>query len=118
METIAQEAKRLLIDIPEEEWIIGEVSDNESKCCGWGHIARIYSGNFENYHAAYLKTFNKGKRFPAKVIDVVMHFLKGKGVDHFYWIGDVNDGTCKLYPQSTPKKRVISLLDDMIAAGY
>jgi hypothetical protein len=38
--------------------------------------------------------------------------------DFGYRLADVNDGACPHYQQSSPKARVLALLDDMIKAGY
>lgn len=118
METIAQEAKRILEEVPEDQWIVGEVSSIEKKCCGWGHLARICSGNPNNYNKSFLMRYSSGISLPSKLIDLVTKFMKSKLEYTHYWIGDVNDGKSTLYKQPTPKQRVMSLLTDMINAGY
>lgn len=111
METIAQEAKRLLEPIPEDDFIVESFSDQVSKCCAIGHFERSRS-----FDPSDFSIFNCGDFYHSDLRSRSEEFLceKGYGGD----ISDVNNYTSKFYPQPTPKQRVIALLDDMINAGY
>lgn len=103
METIAQEAKRLLEPIPDEQWLVGlyGTSKNSNCHCFLGHWNLLHGGEPDySEHEHILNTH-------------IRTFLKSRFIDGF----SVNDGKCPQYQQSTPKQRVMALLDDMIAAG-
>ncbi len=109
-ETIAQEAKRILELIPEEKWIAHNYT-NEGECrCGMGHWNEYRTGNpwncdYEPQLNNVIRKFADSQTIRSRFsLDVTMSL--------------VNDGDVKAYPQNTPKKRVMALLDDMIAAGY
>lgn len=109
METIAQEAKRLLEPIPEEEWLTGTYYE-DNKCCAIGHIRDKSDrpiGKWEDIE-------RDGSRFwfELRLRTLAKEFL---GELH---ITEVNDHRQARYPQTTPKQRVMALLDDMIKAGY
>lgn len=109
METIAQEAKRLLEPIPEEKWLSNKFTDEISCCCAIGHYNRMKSAN--------PKDFSYGNCAWKDTEDAIrnesLKFLKFDGD-----IAVINNGLRETYPQPTPKQRVLALLDDMIAAGY
>jgi len=112
METIAQEAKRLLEPIPEDQWMINDFTDYRCKCCVIGHYERLKSGSpnnfsFENCSDAISSALREQSRV----------YFTERGYE---WtdIADVNNETSHNYHQPTPKQRVMALLDNMIAAGY
>lgn len=103
METIAQEAKRLLEQVPEEQWGVG-MFEWQGKCCMFGHW-NTKSGRDAAYFGQECRCF----------MDKINSFLGYSSGNMGF---RVNDGELKNYPQSTPKQRVMALLDDMIKAGY
>ena len=113
-ETIAQEAKRLLEPIPEEQWTDEHgYSDGVSKCCALGHWNRLHSSNPNNYNTINCANGNADNQ----MADIGDAFFNDP-LFGYYKIAEVNDGVDDRYPQSTPKQRIMALLDDMIAAGF
>lgn len=112
-ETIAQEAKRLLEPIPEEQWTDKHgYSDGVSKCCALGHWNRLHRENVNDYHP-----FNCCSGDHETDIDEIckQFFQSESGM----WIlTEINDAITGRYAQPTPKQRIMALLDDMITAGY
>lgn len=108
-ETIAQEARRLLSPIPEEQFTVCQYENNAGdKCCSMGHINKAKSGN------------PFGSEFERVLRRSAADFLMKKARRYHDYYGNlvgVNDGKDPLYQQKTPKRRVMKLLDDMIAAG-
>lgn len=102
METITQEAKRLLEPIPEENWMVGDFTDGVSKCCGSGHFMRLRSPGQKYLYSSWTAINT--------MTPIVAEFNESS-------IAAVNDGENPKYQQPTPKQRVMALLDDMIAAG-
>lgn len=96
METIAQEAKRLLEPIPEEQWCTGESGDAGAQCL-LRHLgdSTVSIDNFLNTSSNFRRQFCIPE----------LSF-------------EINDGLCPKYPQETPKQRSIAFIDDMIKAGY
>jgi len=95
-ETLAQEACRVLGAIPENLWLTNFFGSNEAHCAlgHWNIYRRREASDCGNGELSY----------------TVYSFIG-------YGISSVNDGACPLYQQSTPKARVIALLDDMIEKG-
>lgn len=101
VETKAQEARRLLGSIPEDQWHVGDYANKaKTKRCAAGHL-----------FTANPKEWTPNCNF----YRLVTEFLYP---GHRVYFSDVNDGLCKKYQQQTPKQRVIALLDDMIKAGF
>ncbi|MCF0059891.1 hypothetical protein MUK70_11635 [Dyadobacter chenwenxiniae] len=109
METIAQEAKRLLEPIPEDQWTTKDFTDRKSKCCAFGHYSRLNSSDDNNFSIANCSEY-RGRL--GELQHSIYVFTKGE-----YSLIGVNDGASP-YPQPTPKQRVLALLNDMIKAGY
>lgn len=104
VETLAQEAKRLLLPIPDSEWQDYGRECYRGKYCALGHLKRIEAIKVCDI---YTSDINKAS----------MKFFKTSEPTH--GIAAVNDGLYHhTYKQSTPKDRVIALLDDMIKAGF
>jgi hypothetical protein len=102
METIAQEAKRLLESVP-EECIIGGDFDYENEPI-----------NGRKTSFTWLKD---GGLDVKRYADASYKFLRSKGFGAtFHW--DVSDGKIDSYRHPTRKQREVALLDDMIEAGY
>jgi hypothetical protein len=116
METIAQEAKRLLGGIPEDEWMTDEFGNGKNKCCAIGHLMRITSEDPNNYTPSHCSdVFRFGVAgCPLRVASE--EFIAMKDLDMFD-ISDINNTETESYPQPTPKQRVMAFIDDMIAAG-
>ncbi len=105
METIAQEAKRLLEPIPEDRWM--EYNYASGNCrCAMGHWNEYKTG--DAWNCTFETQLNNEVRKYASAIGI-----KGN------WVNDVtislvNDGAIESYQQRTAKQRVMALLDDMI----
>lgn len=109
METIAQEAKRILEPIPAKQWMMYNYCNaTEDKCCGMGHLNKAISG------CAIISSFESKIRSSA-IAYLVASEKYGDGTSGF---ASINDNNSLHYTQKTPKKRVLALLDDMIKAGY
>jgi hypothetical protein len=105
METIAQEAKRLLEAIPEERWM--EYNYALGACrCGMGHWNEYKTG--DPWNCTFETQLNNEVRKYASAVG-----LQGNSVNDVT-ISLVNDGSIGAYPQETAKQRVMALLDDMI----
>jgi hypothetical protein len=105
METVAQEALRLLEKVSEEEFITDIFTDEVNKCCAIGHIQRLKSSNTKDYNMDNCK-------------DSHISSIRMESEAFGKSIAKVNNMKFRKYQQETPKERVIALLNDMIAAGY
>jgi hypothetical protein len=113
METIAQEAKRLLELVPEQRWCTGNMlkiamstCKDGPQCCGLGHWNRLHSdGQYT------VESCSSGHQ---KLEESYKHMTGSRAST----ISKVNDFQSSRYSQPTPKQRVLALLDDMINAGY
>jgi len=103
METIAQEAKRLVEGIPDDRWVTGTQEDNKGRRCLLGHLD--------------VPSIFETRNISAFLVARVPEFLN-KHIGRKFLTSEVNDGECPAYSQATPKLRSLALLDDMIAAGY
>lgn len=104
-ETLAQEAYRLLKDIPEWRWTTRNWLDRNwfgfNRCCFVGHYNRIKNGG--SYNIVACQVLNA----PEKTL---ANHLNSKLVD-------INDRWIDRYQQSTPKQRVLAFLQDKINEG-
>ena len=113
--TTAQEVYDMLSPIPREQWIVGDYTDEISKCCAVGHVSRLTSNNPSSYSLAVCcEVTGLSRMIRAKSY----HFLRDKNNGHCISIAAVNNAPSKLYPQKTCKGRVLALLRDMIKAGF
>ena len=118
-ETVAQEALRLLKDIPEDEFITEKFTDTISKCCVLGHYRRLKSNNPEDYSAANIQWRKEGEELRQLSIDFSLKIHKT-----YLSIASVNNrdlsyqAVNKFYKQETPKARSIAMLENMVKAGY
>lgn len=114
-ETLAQEALRLLIPIPEENFMAGTFTDGKGKCCAIGHIQRLQSIDPSDYSSANCSDFlvNQPIRSASSKYLSDIHNIHGRN------IASVNNGdNINGYTEPEIKDRVIHLLTDMVAAGY
>lgn len=116
-ETVAQEALRLLKDIPEEEFLIDTFSDEKSRCCVIGHYTRLKSTNPEDYtyrNCADFMVNSEHRIFRNRSRDF-MQSVHGDYQD----ISVVNNTrSVNGYTEETVKARVMHCLEDMVKAGY
>lgn len=116
-ETVAQEALRLLIPIPAEDFITDKFTDEEGKCCAIGHIKRLKSYDPSNYSSD-----NCSDMFTedAAIRTASVKYLRD--VHNAAWSANIasvnNNNDINGYTEPVIKDRVIHLLNDMIAAGY
>lgn len=124
-ETIAQEALRLLKPIPPSKWLTRKFSDEKGKCCALGHYNRLhskYKNNFKHSnccdHFGHLELRNASMRFLTETYKVedkdIVTVNDFGGIRSYAKLGAVKP----VYNQKTIKGRVISLLTDMVKAGY
>lgn len=112
-ELTASKALELLKDIPEEDFITGSFTDEESKCCAIGHLQRLTSPNPKDFSFS-----NCRDRFDSPIRNLSLKYIKST-YRVYYDISVVNnEDTVNGYNENTPKKRVLHLLEDMIKAGY
>lgn len=119
-ETVAQEALRLLKDIPSNEFLFGRYSDGHRRCCSVGHYIRLKSLDPTNYSIENCNDSlndNSPLENPLELRLRSRHFLLSKKES-----GDIASvNNCdKIFPYNEPeiKDRVIHLLEDMVEAGY
>lgn len=92
--------------IPENNWIIGALSDNRGRCCAQGHCM-INIGQHEG--SAWVD-----ERFiPGTESHALVEVFGGKAKMGGFTIAIVNNGNHPDYQQSTPKQRVLAALDDI-----
>lgn len=124
----ATEVKNLLTPVPTEDFITTNFTDEVSKCCVIGHLARLTSdepNNFSLGNCADVEYFLWMHEPIEAKIDVynfarkkVNGFLGEDENGNYTTLAEVNNRPIGKYNQETPKERVIALLDDMIEAGY
>lgn len=111
-ETKAQEAYRLLKDIPEDQWLTARFSNGIDKCCGVGHLKRLKSKNPSDYsinNCCDLLIFDDSNfRFHN---ECNLMYVDGN-------LASINNGETLKYQQPTPKQRVMAFLEDAIRLGY
>lgn len=123
-ETVCQKAYRLLKDIPEDEWMVGDYTDGKSKCCAIGHYSRLTSNNTNDY--SYINCIREEHKLRKETNKFLFNNIK---LSDLTSIIDINDGepiyninrekvSNELYSKTSPKTRVLLLLKDCIAAGY
>lgn len=106
VETIAQEARRVLALIPEERWCVGTRTDSTGRSCALGHYSLI------NYKHDGLWCLQGPK--VEELIRASNDFCEFNSCN----IAAANNGWMPEYQQPTPKQRTIAFLDDMIKAGF
>jgi len=115
-ETLAQEALRLLIPIPKEEFITDTYTDGKGKCCAIGHMQRLQSMDPSDYSSYNCSDFLAEQ----PIRSASRKYLSDIHNIHGHNIASVNNGdlTINGYTEPEIKDRVIHLLTDMVAAGY
>lgn len=114
-ETKAQEALRLLKDIPTDKFITGKFTNGEDGCCVLGHYNRLKSNNPEDYSTSNISWKNEGEELRL-LSSKFMSKVHNKG---YYNLADANNEESeKFYTQPTSKERSIAMLQDMVKAGY
>ncbi len=111
-ETIAQKALRLLSEVPKDDFITGEFTDKNGKCCAIGHYVRLTSDNpsdfsNDNCHDMWnsdIRLLSRDFCFETYKLEITI-----AGVN--------NEDTHNGYNEDNPKDRVIHLLTDMVAEG-
>lgn len=84
--------------IPEELWCAGSFSDNQGRCCAYGHLrARKGEPSFMAIQG---------------LLDLCIGVTK-----HIGTVVTANDKQTVRYPQETPKQRVLAWLRDAKKAG-
>jgi len=108
-------ALQLLEGVPEEKFTTGAYTRQiEEKCCSLGHFSRLTSINPNNFSYSNCSRPDIINRFADKTYKFIVEKYKERAN-----LASVNDDKgVNGYIEETPKKRVIHLLKDMIAAGY
>lgn len=115
-ETIAQEAKRLLETIPEEEWIKDRYTDRHGKCCSLGHLNRLKSGDPKDYSMLnYWEENEVPSQKLRRASAIFIHTKHGESSDISYVN---NTDSVNGYNEPSIKRRVMHLLNDMIEGGH
>lgn len=122
MEQVAQQALNLVKDIPEQNWITGDFTDEISKCCLHGHLTRLTSNNPNDYKYSNCSDDGLNESHLSKLLRKnARAFMKEESIKSSIYIATsagVNNGNVEHYNEPTPKQRSIALLNDMIKAGY
>lgn len=103
----------LLFPIPENDWLKDNYTDGVSKCCAIGHIKRLVSSNINDYSFENCLSVPGDLGNEASFLRISTKQFMTKKHKLGYDISYVNDTKTGPYPQNTPKKRVIALLEDM-----
>lgn len=111
---LIQEAYELFKPIPENEWCISVYSTHGgTQYCAIGHYIRLKL----NKTAREISFSKVDEEVTGDLRRETKAFIAKKS--GFYNGGDianVNNRYSMIYPQSTPKARVLALLEDMLAA--
>lgn len=113
-ETIAQKAKRLLSEVPKEDWIIGEFTNLNGKCCALGHWNRL-NRDPNDYSSKNCSNEFEGDM---DLRSFTVRFMREKHNLYTNIAGVNNEDFYNGYTEDNPKDRVLHLLDDMIANNY
>ena len=125
----ATQAKELLSPIAKENFIKDEFTNGIGKCCAVGHLVRLTSDNPSDYSKENCSDLDFSGSLIGRIREgaedvhdfvrtKVNKFLKEERDQDTNLAGVNNYSFFKGYHQDNPKDRVISLLDDMIKAGY
>lgn len=93
--------------IPEENVIDGEFTNQVDSCCVLGHYHRLKSDNPNDYSADNCN-------------DLIDHVFGGElrrlGLDYDIALAEINNGNWCMhtYPQKTPKQRSLAALNDLL----
>ena len=110
----ALEAKKLLLPIPKEDFIIKDFTDRLGKCCAIGHLVRLTSKDPSDYKQDcddWVFGENTVNHF---VRDDVTNFIKKVHGARGNLATVNNNNNVNGYTQDNPKDRVMALLEDMI----
>lgn len=114
-ETIAQEALRLLKNIPEDKFITTKFTNYVDSCCVLGHYNRLKSKNPKDYSKGNTEWKYEGEELRTLSIKFIRDTYNLFGTN----IADINnEPVIKFYPQETAKQRSIAVLEDMVKEGY
>ncbi len=118
METTAQKALRLLSEVPKEQFIVDDFTDNIGKCCAIGHYQRLTSKNpndysRENCDDSYIEIEDS----PIRTISEKFLLKYGMGYSYLSIANINNKPNINGYTEPEIKDRVIHLLEDMVAEG-
>ncbi len=115
-ETLAQKAFRLLSEVPQNDFIIGEFGDGIGKCCAIGHFQRLTSSNPTDYSNNNCCDNDRLKNDDLRTAS--NNFLRQKYGLKYSCIANVNNANkTNGYTEEIIKDRVIHLLKDMVAEG-
>ena len=110
------EFRKVLSDIPSENVIIGDFTNEKDSCCVLGHYGRLTSSDSNSFSSVNINyTMVERLRY------LSMDFANAKFNPYNSWeynIASVNNGECEEYQQPTAKERSLAMLDDMIEAGF
>ena len=108
------EAKKLLLPIPQNDFLLHKYSDGHGKCCAIGHLVRLKSPNPLNY-MQWCGDDGEVEDFARNQVRKYIRETHGQSA----CLARVNNrNTINGYTQDNPKDRVIALLNDMIKDGY
>lgn len=117
-ESVAQQALRMLQDIPEDKWIAYYFAKKEQQqCCVIGHYTRLNGLNPNDYSPGNCNDwyrFDEGVGCPLRMTSRKFFGELGEVCD----ISAINNSDHGKYQQLTPKQRSIACLKDMVEAGY
>ena len=91
----AADFREFFAEIPDDEWSAGRYIDHAGCRCALGHLGKTVHTDTE----------------AARRFNDICHDLTGHGAPAI-----CDDAT--IYPQATPKARILAMLDDAIARGY
>ncbi len=120
-ETVVQEAYRLLKNIPEKQWCIGDFTNYKDKCCALGHYNRL-KGNPKDFSEE-----NCDSGFQTELRNITSEFISLNANKTYADLADINNGdgfifklgkTNDKYYDVGPKQRTILFLKWMISEGY
>lgn len=105
-ETVAHKCLEVFSQIPENLWAENGHMYDGDKACALGHYTLLIDRHWD--------CIDENRLYKS-----VRLYCESRNIETYgFSLLTVNDMVTPLYPQPTPKQRVIALLKDMCAAGY
>lgn len=105
IKVLVQKALDVLLPIPEDQFVTGTYTDKQEHCCSAGYINKSWNGYPSSIEMeSALLAREMIKMFPNSLYN---HQELNQPIGGIVW---ANDYQSELFPQDTPKQRVVALL--------
>lgn len=105
-------------NIPDENWLTGNFSDGENKCCAKGHLIRLLGEEPTNFSFKNCSPNGAGWREVSKLEDNMRKFTYNRWNKSVGMISVNDNSLSNMYNDETPKGRILHVLRDMHNSGY